>query len=162
MITYVHGDATNPIGDGPFLLPHICNDSGGWGKGYVLALSKRWPEPETEFRAWARTGKDGVLDKPYELGRVQFIQVSDDPFITVANMVAQNGFRPTYEDDGKRYVDYHALRECLRTVNAYTFEETIHMPRIGCGLGGGDWDVIEKIIDDELAGIPVFVYDVPY
>ncbi len=33
------------------------------------------------------------------------------------------------------------------------------MPRIGCGLAGGQWSVVSAIIADELAGIPITVYD---
>ena len=36
-----------------------------------------------------------------------------------------------------------------------------HMPRIGCGLAGGDWAEIEPMITETLcaAGIEVVVYD---
>ncbi|EGJ73150.1 hypothetical protein STTU_0361 [Streptomyces sp. Tu6071] len=44
-ITYVRGDATAPRGRGPRVIAHVCDDRGGWGKGFVLALSRRWPEP---------------------------------------------------------------------------------------------------------------------
>jgi hypothetical protein len=33
------------------------------------------------------------------------------------------------------------------------------MPRIGCGLAGGDWSTVEKIINDSLPDIDVYVYD---
>ena len=33
------------------------------------------------------------------------------------------------------------------------------MPRIGCGLAGGKWAVVEPIIQRALEDIPVFVYD---
>src|SRR4029077_8760714 len=32
----------------------VCNDAGGWGKGFVIAVSRRWPEPERRYRAWHR------------------------------------------------------------------------------------------------------------
>ncbi|MFD7653779.1 hypothetical protein ACFV4N_07340 [Actinosynnema sp. NPDC059797] len=37
------------------------------------------------------------------------------------------------------------------------------MPRIGCGLAGGRWDLVEPLVTGELTdhGIPVTVYDVP-
>jgi hypothetical protein len=37
------------------------------------------------------------------------------------------------------------------------------MPRIGCGLSGGDWEIVEPIIFRTLctAGVPTFVYDLP-
>ena len=39
---------------------------------------------------------------------------------------------------------------------------SIHRPRIGCGLAGGDWKVIEDIIKRtfiDMANVDVFVYD---
>ena len=44
-IAYTTGDATAPEGDGPKIIVHVCNDVGGWGRGFVMAISKRWPEP---------------------------------------------------------------------------------------------------------------------
>ncbi|RYD76612.1 MAG: Appr-1-p processing protein, partial [Verrucomicrobiaceae bacterium] len=44
-IHYVTGDATRPEGDGARVICHVCNDIGGWGRGFVTALSKRWKGP---------------------------------------------------------------------------------------------------------------------
>ncbi|WP_261986759.1 hypothetical protein [Actinomadura sp. HBU206391] len=46
----IKGDATSPQAKGPKIITHVCNDRGGWGKGFVLAISRRWPEPEREYR----------------------------------------------------------------------------------------------------------------
>jgi hypothetical protein len=35
-IRFVRGDATSPRARGPKLIAHVCNDLGGWGKGFVL------------------------------------------------------------------------------------------------------------------------------
>lgn len=51
-INYIKGDATNPVGDEPKIIVHVCNDIGGWGKGFVMALSNKWKEPETQYRNW--------------------------------------------------------------------------------------------------------------
>lgn len=45
-ISYVRGDATNPLGRGEKIICHCCNDRGGRGKGFVLSLSKKWEAPE--------------------------------------------------------------------------------------------------------------------
>lgn len=58
VISYVTGDATHPHGQGPKVICHVCNDIGGWGRGFVLALSRRWPQPEADYRAWRRSGND--------------------------------------------------------------------------------------------------------
>lgn len=152
MIKYTVGDATKPV-DGDSgkkkIIVHICNNVGAWGAGFVLAISNRWKEPEEEYRG---------IEK-YVLGMVQFVQVEDDT--VVANMVAQDGIG--YSRNRKRRVDYDALRSCLSIVREYCLEvdATIHMPRIGCGLGGGRWNDIERIIKDELDNLNVYVYDLP-
>ena len=34
----IKGDATAPQGSGTKIIAHVCNDQGGWGKGFVLAV----------------------------------------------------------------------------------------------------------------------------
>lgn len=43
MIEYVTGDATEPIIKEQEItyMPHVCNDIGRWGAGYVLALNRK-------------------------------------------------------------------------------------------------------------------------
>lgn len=40
-IIYLKGDATEPIGTGHKIIAHVCNNKGGWGRGFVLAISKK-------------------------------------------------------------------------------------------------------------------------
>jgi len=53
---------------------------------------------------------------------------------------------------GKVSVDYNAVRRSLRRVKSLFSGQKIGYPMIGCGLAGGDWDIISQIIDEELAG----------
>ena len=153
-IRYVKGDATQPQAKGNRIIAHICNDLGGWGKGFVLAVSKRWPEPEAAYRSWHKDRSKNA----FSLGAVQLIQV--EPYIWVANMVAQHGMKTGSKGSPIRY---EAVRLCLAKVAAQASElvASVHMPRIGCGLAGGRWEDIEPIIDEELVskGIEVTVYD---
>ena len=48
-ITYIVGDATRPIGDGPKIIAHCCNTVGAWGAGFVMAISNRWFEPSVAY-----------------------------------------------------------------------------------------------------------------
>lgn len=153
-IRFVRGDATIPQGGGAKILAHICNDVGAWGKGFVLALSRRWPESAQAFKRWYRERKEN----DFRLGAVQIVAVEDD--LWVANMVAQHGIRTV---GGVPPIRYEALAQCLETVAAKAKERSasVHMPRIGCGLAGGDWSRIEPMISKILCGqnIPVTVYD---
>jgi O-acetyl-ADP-ribose deacetylase (regulator of RNase III) len=150
----VKGDATSPQAKGPKIIAHVCNDLGGWGKGFVLAISRRWPEPERDFRQWHRdrSGND------FGLGAARLIQVRPDTW--VANMVAQRGIRTGSNGPPIRY---QAVEHCLATVadHAARLIATVHMPRTGCGLAGGRWDRIEPIILATLSArdIPTTVYD---
>lgn len=152
------GDATQPHNepyvDGAQIVAHICNDIGRWGKGFVLALSKRWPEPETVF-------KQAFLHKENcALGDVQFVPVT--PQITIANMVAQHGIVVKGQIAAPP-IRYEALEIALAKVAGAALERnaTVHMPRIGCGLAGGRWEIIEPIIEKQLVAryVAVVVYD---
>jgi O-acetyl-ADP-ribose deacetylase (regulator of RNase III) len=155
-IEYKTGDATAPIGAGTKIIVHVCNDIGAWGRGFVMAVSKRWSEPERRYRAW----HTGEAERPFALGEVQFVEVGEN--IWVANLIGQKDIRAS---PGVPPVRYKAIRAGLKkvTVEAKRLNASAHMPRIGCGLAGGDWSVIASIIQDELlsAGVQVTVYDLP-
>ena len=147
-IQFITGDATDPIGVGNKIIAHVCNDVGAWGAGFVLAISKRWPQPEAEYLK----SRGGLT-----LGTVSLVPV--EPGIWgVANMIAQRGIRT---EDGVPPIRYAALRQCLGilAVEARKLRATIHMPRIGCGLAGGKWESVEPLIRIAIPTIEVFVYD---
>jgi len=147
-INYVTGDATSPKGDGTKIIVHICNDIGAWGSGFVMALSKKWKFPEEHYRSI----------KEYVLGDVYFVNVGDG--IYVANMIAQHGVG--VDSVGIPPVRYDAMKKALLRVNltAKQLGASVHMPRIGCGLAGGDWNIVEKIVQENVQ-VDVTVYDLP-
>jgi O-acetyl-ADP-ribose deacetylase (regulator of RNase III) len=51
-----------------------------------------------------------------------------------------------------KHTDYTAIRSVFRLIKKDFSGLRIGYPLIGCGLGGGDWDIVSKIIDEELAG----------
>lgn len=145
-IKYVVGDATAPQGESKKIICHICNDLGAWGAGFVLALSKKWRYPEDFYRA----------RQQYPLGEVDILSVESDTYI--ANMIAQHGTGP--DSKGVPPVRYEALKQALSKVNvvAERIGATLHMPRIGCGLAGGEWDAVQAVIE-EVVTVDVTVYD---
>jgi hypothetical protein len=91
---------------------------------------------------------------------VKFVAVSDG--IMVANLIGQHDI---HSRGSSPPVRYEAMREGLQRVAAQAgwTSASVHMPRIGCGLAGGDWSIVEIIVREELAtkGITVTVYDLP-
>jgi O-acetyl-ADP-ribose deacetylase (regulator of RNase III) len=153
-IAYVRGDATAPSVKGVKLIAHVCNDIGGWGKGFVLALSRRWPEPEAAYRAWHRDR----ARNDFGLGATQFVQV--EKYVWVANLIGQRGIRTGSKGVPVRY---EAIDTGLAhvAIKAAELDASVHMPRIGCGLAGGDWSRVEPLILRRLVerGVAVTVYD---
>lgn len=153
-IQYIKGDATVPQAKGPKIIAHICNNIGGWGKGFVLAISKRWPEPESAYRKWHRERSKN----DFELGSVQLIQVKKDTW--VVNMIGQQGTKTGSKGVPIRY---EAVDQCLEKLAeiAADLDASVHMPRIGCGLAGGKWSKIEPLIINNLIEkeIKTTIYD---
>lgn len=150
------GDATCPVAKGLKLMPHIVNDSGKWGKGYVMALSKRWPKTREAYLNWWRWSND--YENDFHLGSVLFQSVN--PSHVIAHMIAQRGI---VGRSNPKPIRYESLRECLQKVALWAKENkklnvSVHMPMIGCGLAGGSFTIIGPMIEEELDGIPVTIY----
>lgn len=151
-IQYVSGDATLPLGEGPKVIAHICNDVGAWGAGFVMAISRRWPEPREDYLGAQALGKN-------ELGTVRFVRVEDEPRLWVANMIGQTGIGRSKVPP----IRYAAVEQGLKHVSIFSraHKASVHMPRIGTERAGGKWEKIEPIIQRTLVdeGVNVTVYD---
>ena len=149
-IQYVSGDATSPVTGGSKIICHVCNDIGAWGAGFVLALSRKWKEPEQDYRNWFKNGSP-------KLGHTLFSMI--DSSLYVANMIGQHGCGWS---NGIPPIRYDALLRCLEQVLDFAIKKgcSVHMPKIGCGLAGGVWKEIEPLIVKSLSerDIPVYVY----
>ena len=168
-IKYIVGDVREPIGDGKKIICHCVNNKGRMGSGVALALLKKWPNVRKDYIRWFQTGQTMVIksetgdvpDGSFNLGNIQFVRVVDGE-ILVVNMIAQHD---TVEINGVPPVRYDALCNCLKKVYALTAKGniSIHIPYLMCcDLAGGDWGIVEKIIQEELCdkGIDVIAYDI--
>lgn len=142
MITYRVGDLFEHIPDNEtVLIPHITNNIGAWGSGFVLPLSKKYPEAEAAYRAY----------QP-ELGTVQRVKVGDH--VWVYNMCAQHGIRS--KSTGPRSainnkpIRYASLCDCMRKVAVGHNPDyyKIYAPKFGSDRSGGTWEFIEELIDE--------------
>lgn len=172
MIYYVNGDATYPELVTPNIkniIVHCCNDIGGWGAGFVLAISRRWKEPERQYRAYYRSMR---------LGDVRIVKVEEN--IAVCNLIGQHGILSSkpkiidYSINPQKVYEYTNTKNYIPPIRYDAIEcgfkrlyskikdrpdIVVHMPRIGCGLAGGDWNVIEQIINKVFINTKVYVYD---
>ena len=173
-LKYTIGDATKPIGGGTKLIIHVCNDQGAWGAGFVLALDATFGtdegSPRMLYRNWAKSCQTGSKVYPLEGGQVQLVPVTNGDF--VVNMIGQHG--TSVDNEGFPPIRYPWIDLALKRVAAiaHTLGASVHCPRFGSGLAGGNWNeqlprvktlTIEERIKFELVdqGIDVTVYDLP-
>lgn len=175
MIKYVKGDATrpfHPVGSEVKIIPHVCNDVGKWGAGFVRALSARCKEPEKAYRRWY-ADSDRYEDIPFRLGYTQLVPFcGEHSGLYVCNMIAQSGVGGTkFNVNGKFAfippIRYDSLKICLFRLaeHAHTFSPaaSIHAPKFGAGLAGGDWPTIQGMITQILVGfggLDVTIYEI--
>jgi O-acetyl-ADP-ribose deacetylase (regulator of RNase III) len=138
----LEGDLIQAAKDGRFdVIVHGCNCFCTMGAGIARAMREHFPEA---YEADLST-KKGAREK---LGTISIAQIKRPPVsLYVVNAYTQFDWRGR----GVK-VDYDALRRCMVEVKTRFPGLRIAYPMIGAGLAGGDWTVIEKIIDDALAG----------
>lgn len=152
-LRYVTGDATMPQGAGARVIAHVCNNRGGYGAGFALAVAKRYPRAKTMYQRGIRN---------LRLGDVQLVNVTADlraDGLWVANMIAQDGYATDARPCALRYDD---LAECLKALANFSTEPfSVHCPRIGSGLAGGEWSRVAELLVKHLVmqAISVTVYD---
>lgn len=148
---YIHGDLLKLATDGAFdVIAHGCNCFCTMGAGIAKGVATHFP---SAYAADRRTAK-GDLAK---LGTCSFAEVEvGDRVLTIVNAYTQYDFR------GRgRKADYDAIRSCMRWLRAKFPKARIGLPKIGAGLGGGDWKDIEAIIAEELHDCDVTIVEYP-
>jgi hypothetical protein len=132
-------------------IPHIVNDLGAWGAGFVVPLAKNYPKSREAYVDWHKG--EQVYPK-FELGSMQPVKVAENVF--VCNMIAQSGLKSL---DNPKPIKYLALAKCLERVNNLCgpLGVEVHAPAFGSDLAGGDWRVISALID-EILTFPANIY----
>lgn len=148
MVKYVKGNLLDSDCD---YICHQVNCQGVMGSGIAKQIRERWPivYDRYEFRC-------GLSTPERLLGTFDIVKVDDNQ--TIVNIYGQLN----YGYDGQRYTDYKAFFMALTTFS-YILPKgsTIGFPKnIGCGLGGGDWNVISALIEDVLGkDFDVYIYE---
>lgn len=147
MIHTVTGDLLEAKED---MIAHQVNCFGVAG-GLAAAVFERYPDAKNDYFQ--------VIDRLMEgdrtislLGTAQFTGQQADGKIIV-NLFGQYypgpDYRPAY------------LRDALRTLGnvARALGKTVALPHhLSCGICGGDWDEVLRIIAEELEGVEVTLY----
>jgi O-acetyl-ADP-ribose deacetylase (regulator of RNase III) len=155
-IHYIIGDATLPIETKAEnrLIVHCCNSLGAWGAGFVVPLGRRYPLAKEGYKKFIDENSGKSI-----LGEVNDVPVGKHLY--VENLIGQSFLHK--KPNGEIPCNYIAIETgFLNIIKKHRENFSVHMPRIGCGLAGGDWETIEEIIHRifiDIADVDVYVYD---
>lgn len=146
------------------VIAHVCNDRGLWGAGVSGAIGNKWPNAEQGYRTWYSLQHKSLLDElmlpVFSIGNISYTCVDAKNNVHVCNMIAQKGVR---NSENQKPLDMQALQKCLfKLAEDAKFDgNDVIMPKIGAGLGGGDWDEIRIMIENifDSYGVNVTIYD---
>lgn len=150
MIEYVKGDLF--AGDHP-VIAHGVNCQGVMGSGVAKLVKEKYPEVYKSYKELCdRYSEKSWMMRPL-LGGIQLVPIINGP--VVINCFTQNKY-----GSGKQ-VSYDAVDSCFKDIAVYLedTDEYLAIPKIGAGLGGGEWSIIEAIIKHHLKDVHVKVYE---
>ncbi|MBV1910623.1 MAG: macro domain-containing protein [Kangiellaceae bacterium] len=119
---------------------HGCNCLCTMGSGLAKTIKNKYPQV---YKVDCETTKG---DKA-KLGSYSAITVGHQSAFVVVNAYTQYSYSRKDID-----VDYEAVRKVFALIKQDFAGKRIGYPLIGAGLAGGDWNVIEAIIQQELDG----------
>lgn len=154
----IKGDLIELAKIGTFdIIAHGCNCFHTMGSGIARKIRENFPAAfdMDKKTSYGSSRKLGTYSNSNHLAEKIDVWVGRKGFC-VLNLYTQYNYGVD-----KVHLDYDALRCCLAKVNLDFKGKTIGLPTIGCGLAGGDWDRVKKIIQEELKDmyVTVVLYD---
>ena len=120
---------------------HGCNAQGVMGGGVAKAVKEKYPIVFQEYR---------------ELYKNEQLRVGEADFYLVdTKLVIWNAITQEFYGRSGRNCSYDAIQTCFAQINTAipTFPDIpqeVHIPMIGAGLGGGNWEIIKTIIEQTM------------
>ena len=124
------------------VIGHQANTQNTFGAGIAKSIKEMYPKA---YHADTMAYKDGKAT----LGSFSFCHL-DGQLKKVFNLYGQ-----TLYGKGKRQTNYNGLYDALEGMKNYLVDNDMDLPvpvvgfpyLMGCGLGGGDWRIVERLIE---------------
>lgn len=151
-MVYVNGDILSPVMDfeeRPVIVCHQVNCKGVMGSGLAKQVRERF---SWVYDVYKKRCEAGLAC----LGQVQVCSVLLEAGYLIVNVFGQDGF-----GRGVCHTNYDALRRAFTYLSQGYSSYVFRIPyKMGCGLGGGDWEIVESIIKETLCdkGVEVEIW----
>ena len=144
------------------ILAHQSNCMGVMGAGIALSIKNKYPKVFSQYKQVTNSYKD----KKQLMGRCLLIS-EEGKIIKLDNRIENNNVKiianlfGQYSYGKGLQTDYQALKKALLELKKFAQNNnlSIGIPYgIGCGNAGGDWNIVEGIIEDVFRNYPVVIY----
>lgn len=130
----VYGELISLANEGYFnVIVHGCNCFNQMGKGIACQIKDNYPEA---YEADCKT----LCGDKNKLGTYSVATIGD---LTVINAYTQ------YKYKGRNNIDYGAVRDVFHKIAEDFSNSRIGIPKIGAGMAGGTWSLLQDIIMEE-------------
>ena len=148
---------------GADIICHQVNCQGVMGSGVAKQVRDRYPSVYEAYKQWCKDLKPQEL-----LGRSQYCSIQPFSMLEIENVNRElrgiiNIFgQKDYGYNGKCYTDYDALKRALNSVHQFvklfSTDLIIAFPyKFGCARGGGNWNTVYRMIEEEFDDITVLI-----
>lgn len=127
------------------IIGHQVNLYGIMGGGIAREIKERFPDVYEEYREICLS-ESGLLGKMHLT--YAYVDEDGESELMIANLFGQD------ESAGQKVLtNYSALASSLKFLHEWASmldKKTIALPYgLGCGIAGGDWNIVSKLIEDE-------------
>lgn len=137
------------------IICHLVNAQGVMAAGIAKDIRSKYPQVYKDYMDLWRETTDPTnfhQKKQLDLGEIIVTRMEEQVIIS---LVGQKYYG---REKGRRYVSYDAIADGFEKIEKEFPNSTIAMPQIGSGLAGGDWDIIEGIIEGSCKTVTPVVY----
>lgn len=143
------------------IIAHQVNGLGVMGAGVARQIKQAYPGVFSRYKTFV----DNHNSPEELLGRNLMIVTDGKPVYQYdpsgGAKIISNLFGQVHVGTSKKQTDEKALRKALEHLAEFAKMDNlaVAMPHgIGCGLGGGDWTKVQRMIEDVFGDHPVTLY----
>lgn len=143
---------------GPPVIAHGCNTRGAMGAGIAAQVAQRYPLARDQYAAACRRNE-------FIIGQAQLVHVLDATCVKTDRVIFNLGTQRNPGADATYWAVFLSFANMAEQC-AVLGIDLVGIPRIGCGIGGLQWDRVADRIEAAIQrsthpGLTIAVHDLP-
>ena len=159
----IKGDLIEMALNGKFnVIAHGCNCYCTQKAGIAKSMDIHFNTSKYKLESLQYKGDYNKLGQIESLSRNNELWSTDGKLMSYHSLDIINAYtqyRYGKNKDGSSPIDYDALRMCMKKINHIYRGKTVGVPWIGCGLAGGNEEIVKLIFEETCKDINLIVVE---